>query len=443
MRNSLFMHCGWFLIAIIAFVAGSVNRSPEKSSNSVKDDAHGSGQYKRHSSSLSSLPSLKHGRSSKTGEQAITTGLNKPGTPLDITAGLTADARKPLSDWDISELGQMMAKDSNPIRRRMAFNRLLRGLTAENAPLIREQVKSLRPESSEFKDFHYAWGAIAGAEAVLNGKKTREVDMAVTMSGWASAEPELAFNWVNELPEGDRDGLKGAMIAGIADNDPAAAARYAYQLASMGDRDADQMLGIVTSRVLSNGGHLEASVWAENLPDGPMRAAALDRVAHDYVARDPEGAAAWAERFAGEPHNARVIEEVGDEWAERDPVAAINWLNSLDTGAGKSAGLSSAFGEWARRDPQAASEHLITMPESPDRDSAISGFSRRLASENPEAAIAWAAEINDASARENALVRAGQSMFRRDASGTRAWLATSGLPQEAQQQIVNPPQHRR
>ncbi|MFP6871901.1 MAG: hypothetical protein VCA55_00185 [Verrucomicrobiales bacterium] len=365
---------------------------------------------------------------------------------MDIAASLPTAARKPLSDWNIEELGRLMTKDSNPIRRRMAFARLLQGLTPENAQLIREQVKSLRPESSEFKDFHYAWGAISGAEAVLNGKKTREVDMAVTMAGWASAQPDLAFDWFNELPEGegyDRNGLKGAMIGGIADNDPAAAAHYAYQLAEMGDKEAQGMLGIVASRVLRAEGPLEASVWAENLPDGPMRAAAMDRVAHDYVAVDPQGAAAWAERFAGEAHNARVIEEVGDEWAERDPVAAINWLNSLSASEGKSAGLSSAFGEWARRDPQAASEHLISMPESPERDSAISGFSGRLASENPQAAIAWAAEINDSNARENALVRAGQSMFRRDANGARTWLATSGLPPAAQQQVVNPPQRRR
>jgi hypothetical protein len=432
------MHCCWFVIAVVAFVAGSAR--------TTRDQSPGPKEYTKHSSSVSSLSPRRGTRLSKAGESEIPADLNKLGTPLGITASLPTAARKPLSDWDIGELGQLMTKDSNPIRRRMAFAQLLQGMTPENAQLIREQVKSLRPESSEFKDFHYAWGAIGGAEAVLNGAKTREVDMAVTMAGWASAEPELAFNWLNELPEGeryDRNGLKAAMMGGIADNDPAAAARYAYQLESAGDKDAGRMLGIVASRVLHAGGPREASVWAENLPDGPMRAAALDRVAHDYVASDPKEAAAWAERFAGESHNARVIEEVGDEWAERDPVAAINWLDSLDAGEGKSDGLSSAFGEWAKRDPQAASEHLIAMPESPDRDSAISGFSRRLASENPEAAIAWAAEINDANAREGALIRAGQSMFRRDANGAREWLAISGLPPGAQAQVINPPQRHR
>lgn len=429
------MHCCWFLIAVIAFVAGSARTTRHQSPEPK--------QGNKHSSPLSSLAPISNTRAPKAGKQTIPANLNRPGTPLAIAAGLPAAARKPLSDWDIEQLGHLMTKDSNPVRRRMAFARLLQGMTAENALLIRDQVKSLRPESAEFKDFHYAWGAIGGAQAVLNGKKTRELDMAVTMAGWASAQPDLAFNWFNELPEGDRAGLRSGMISGIADNDPSAAAHYAYQLAEMGDKEAQGMLGIVASRVLRAGGPLEASLWAENLPDGAMRAAAMDRVAHDYVAVDPQGAAAWAERFAGEAHNARVIEEVGDEWAERDPVAAINWLDSLVAGKGKSAGLSSAFGEWAKRDPQAASEHLITMPQSPERDSAISGFSRRLASENPQAAIAWAAEINDADAREGALIRAGQSMFQRNASEAREWLATSGLPPGAQQQVLNPPQRHR
>ena len=421
MRNLPFTHCCWFLITVIAFAAGSARTTRNQSPEPRQDN--------KHSSPLSSLAPIRNARAPKSGKPAIPANLNKPGTPLDIAASLPTAARKPLSDWDIAELGHLMTKDSNPIRRRMAFARLLQGLTPENAKLIREQVMSLHHESSEFRDFHYAWGAVSGAEAVMHGKGTKEVDMDVTMSGWASAEPEIAFNWVNDQEADWRARFKNSMIAGIADNDPATAADYAYQLESMGDKDADRMLGIVASRVLRAGGPLEASVWAENLPDGPMRAAAMDRVAHDYVAVDPEGAAAWAERFAGQPHNARVIEEVGDEWAERDPVAAINWLDSLSASEGKSAGLSSAFGEWARRDPQAASEHLISMPESPERDSAISGFSGRLASENPQAAIAWAAEINDSNARENALVRAGQSMFRRDANSARTWLATSvGIP---------------
>ena len=122
---------------------------------------------------------------------------------------------------------------------------------------------------------------------------------------------------------------------------------------------------------------------------------------------------------------------------------SAGWLESLESGEGQAQGLSSAFGEWVRRDPRAASEHLVTMPQSPARDSAISGFASRLAGEDPQSAIAWAGQIADAGARQRTLVRAGQELFRRNAEEARNWLATSGLPQSAQEQVMAPPPRRR
>ena len=269
--------------------------------------------------------------------------------------------------------------------------------------------------------------------------------MAVTMAGWASADASGAMAWYSSLTaeQGANNGeLKAGLVHGLADTDTAAAAQFVFDLNAKGDKQAEGLLGIVTGEVLRAVGAEEASRWSENLPEGPLRASAMDRVANRLVAEDPEAAAVWAERFANDPGSARVIEEVGDEWAERDPVAAVSWLETLDSGEGKRWAMSSAFGEWVRRDPRAASEHLLTMNQSPERDSAISGFAGRLAWEDPRSAIAWADEISDPQARERTLVRAGQAMLRRDAAGTREWLATSGLSPEAQKQVLAPQRDR-
>jgi hypothetical protein len=358
-----------------------------------------------------------------------------------LVAGIAIE----LSEQRIAQLGASALKDPNPLKRREAFGELLKGLTAENALLIREQIKQLPQTSSEFKDFHYAWGAVAGGEAVLNGMDTKERDMSVTLAGWAAADASGALAWYKDLAaEGKANGeLKTGLVHGLADTDPMAAARFVYELGEAGDKSAEGLLSVVTSEMLRMEGAEQSSRWAESLPEGPLRAAAMDNVANRFVAEDPEAAAAWAERFAGEPENARVIEEVGDEWAERDPVAAVSWLETLESGQGKSWAMYSAFGEWVKRDPLAASEHLVAMNDSPERDNAISGFAGRLAYEDPQSAIAWASEISDDAARERTLVRAGQAMLRRDAEGTREWLATSGLSAEAQKKVLNPERDRR
>ena len=106
-------------------------------------------------------------------------------------------------------------------------------------------------------------------------------------------------------------------------------------------------------------------------------------------------------------------------------------------------GLHSAFGEWAQRDPVAAGERISAMERSPQRDAAIGGFSRRISYDDPGAAIEWANSIADESSRTRALTHAGQQLFRRDRAAAEAWIGSSGLPAEAQQAVLNPPNRRR
>ena len=115
---------------------------------------------------------------------------------------------------------------------------------------------------------------------------------------------------------------------------------------------------------------------------------------------------------------------------KRHPVAEVS--------SGQTAGLSNAFNDWEDRDPAAAGQYLLAMPQSAKRDSAISGFATGYAWQNPQIAITWANEISDSTMRQNSLIFSGQVYFRSNPDAARAWLETSGLPPEAQQQITNP-----
>ncbi len=434
MNRSSLVHGLWALAAIGAFVIGSqLGGSGSSASAETEGDRNLRYLVGGDDGRLSALP----GASEKDGADGSLFS--------DAELGAGGVMIIELDEARIAELGAAVLKDPNPLKRREAFNELLKGLTAENALMIREQIKGMRQDSSEWRDFHYAWGSIDGDTAVVHGMESEERDMEVTMAGWAGADAAGAIAWFNGLSEkeGANNGtLKAGLVHGLADTDTMAAARFVFDLNAKGDRQAEGLLEIVTGEVLRTVGADEASRWSESLPEGPLRAAAMDRVANRLVAENPEAAAVWVERFASDPGSARVIEEVGDEWAERDPVAAVSWLETLDSGEGKRWAMSSAFGEWVKRDPRAASQHLLTMNASPERDSAISGFAGRLAWEDPKSAITWAGEISDPKARERTLVRAGQAMLRRDAAGTREWLQTSGLSPAAQKQVLTPQRDR-
>ncbi|MFP6897098.1 MAG: hypothetical protein VCA38_10895 [Roseibacillus sp.] len=435
-KRSLVGHACWAAIVLAAFAFGSMREKADSAGQNPDDPASGKG--------LRSGGGL--GGSAHVAGGGSRSGSRRPGGGSQSGGG-NSDSKfaTALTEEQLAAISHEAFRSGNPLTRRAAFGRLLESLTAENAGTILSLLKENRAGKEQWRDFHYAWGTIDGMVALNHSIKSKEHDMAYTMSGWASAYPHEARQFLQSLPEDvktSRELLKRSLVTGMAHNDPNSATDFVFQLASQGERRAGDLLAVVTEEVLRNLGAEEAALWSQSLPDGELKGAAMDRVANTYVNRDPEAAAAWAEQFAGESYAPRVIEEVGDEWAERDPVSAVNWLESLPEGRGQQMGLSSAYGEWAQRDPVAAGDRLAAMPRSPQRDSAISGYANTLSYRDPAAAIRWADSIAQDSVRNRALTRAGQQLYRRDAKAARAWVATSGLPPEAQQAVLNPPRRR-
>lgn len=431
-KRSLIGHGCWAAVALAAFAFGS-----------VRD---------RGTSSQVDLSSKSSAKSSGSGAQGGSTGSNSgPGSVngrpghSGVARGDAGEANVVLTQQQLAAIALQAFRSGNPLERRSAFGKLLESLTIENAGEILALLKENKPDKDQWRDFHYAWGGIDGKAALAHSMKSKDYDMAYTMSGWASANPYEARQFLQNLPadvQTDRELLKRSLVAGMADRDTGLATDFVFELAAQGDKRASDYLGEVTGEVLRSMATEDAALWSQNLPDGALKGAAMDRVANNFVNRDPEAAAAWAQQFAGESYAARVIEEVGDEWAERNPVAAVDWLESLPAGNGQTMGLTSAYGEWSRRDPVAAGERITTMPRSPQRDAAISGYVSSLSYRDPAAAIEWANSIAQDSLRNRALTRAGQQLFRRDAEAARQWVTTSGLSAEEQQAVLNPPRRR-
>lgn len=387
--------------------------------------------------------------------------LNRPGTFADArrdaagggssngAAGESGAGAGPrvLTPLQIEDLAREAFMDASHLKRSLAFSKLLESLTPENVGLVREALESMNAGGDQWRLFRYAWGSIDGPGAMehastLEGRQRAEF-VGEALSGWASSDPAAAMRWLDAMEPGDeQQRLRGSLVAGLADHDTRLATDYVFRLASEGDNNASRYLEQVAGEEMRTRGVRSAATWAESLPDGDLKGAALDQIAGRYVGEDPEAAATWATKFAGESFGARVIEEVGDEWAERDPQAAVGWLETLPDARGKEEGMQSALSEWTRRDPVAASEYLVAMPASPTKDHAVDGFARRLSYEDPVSALAWAETIGNDQMRVEAVTRAAQQWFRRDAESAAEWLSTSGLPPEAQEAVVNPPRDR-
>lgn len=424
-HKSLKVHGAWLLAAVAAFVLGG-----QRNASSTDRPADQSAPTKSARAAEGLRDAGPDAGGSATGKNRLRG--NRSGGP----------SGKSLS---FENLARQAAKDPDPLNRRLAFTRLLESMTPENAMAIREQLVAAGTSGEDWRDFNYRWGALAGWEVVEYAASTEERDMNDALAGWASADPGGAMAILDNLPEnmkGSRDSLTASVVEGISHQDPALAADFVLRLAADGKGNGERLIDIVARQALRGGDHESAAAWSETLPDGAVKAAAMDRIAGTYVRKDPEAAAQWVQAYATEDYAARVIEEVGDGLARRDPGAAADWLGDLPAGRGQNVGLQSVFGDWEDRDPVAAGEYLMKMPQSAQRDSAISGFSRGYAWQDPKTAIAWAEDISDPNLRQSTLTNAGQAFFRRDPKAAKAWLANIDLPPEAKKAIQNPPRRR-
>ncbi|BDS06966.1 hypothetical protein NT6N_20060 [Oceaniferula spumae] len=390
MKKSLLIHAIWAVIAMIAFAIGAKRFTDGASTESANSEARSGSRY---------ADRIK----AKSGDSSLRATSRSNRATKDSGAG--SAGRVNLTETGIKSLGHLLQTSTDPIERRIAFSKLLEGLTAENAMLMREQITHMSDRSDEWREFHYAWGALAGEVAVKFGQDSEKRDMAACFSGWAGADPRAALEWYNNLPD-DRKGsndLKWGAVYGISNNDPMIATDFVLSLSENGDKDAGKMIHLVAASILRSGNVVEAASWSENLPEGKLRDTAVSRVAREY---------------AGE-----------------DPVKAVAWLESLPDSKGQSKGMDEVFSHWARRDSEAAANRINQMAESPIRDSAVKGYSERIARIDPAVAIDWASTVADPKLRGDMLVDYGRMYMRRDREAASRWLSNSNLSPQQQERI--------
>ena len=389
MKKNILHHFIWALVAITTFVVGSkINSSNPEQSAELKRGLQNSSSSRRVvvSAENGSNPRAKSTRS-KTKSRSKT---EESGT---------------LTEEGIAELGAIF-KDGNLIERRLAFAEMLKQLTPDNARQLREQIAHMSQDSAEFREFHYAWGAIAGDEAILHGKDTPKRDMAASLAGWASEDPKSAMAYFDTLSaeeQGDGTHMKWGAAFGLADADPQLAAEFAVGRSQNGDKDADKMIHIAAAAALKSGDQEEVTQWASNIPEGDLQNTAFQRIAGDY--------------------------------AKEDPAKAVEWASNLPEGEGKDHAVGSSFHQWANRDPKEAANAISTLP-SDQQDSATYGYATSVVHKEPVAGVQWAANIKDPEARTNAMVDTGRVFYRRDREAAQEWLATSNLSEESIQRIT-------
>jgi hypothetical protein len=388
MKRSWLPHAAWALVATLTFLLGA-------KLNWLPDDEKASDDKPSPTRSLRS--SREPGDRRQTG--ATPRGRNRADDPSSAGENFHSQA-------DLAALGEAF-KSGNLVERRLAFAEILKKITPENARELRELVADLPQDSPEFREFHYAWGAVAGQDAVTHGKDTPKKDMAAALAGWASKDPSAALTYFDSLTPAEQNNaahLKWGAAFGLADADPSLAADFARIRAEGGDKDAPHMINIAAAAILRTNDPAEAASWASDIPEGPLQNAAFRHLAGEYAKKDPNQAVAWA--------------------------------TDLPVGEGRDYAVGTSFHNWANQDAREAANAIEKLPAEV-RDAATYGYATSVVHKDPAIGVEWAANIQDPEKRNRALVDTGRVFYKRDQETARQWLADSGLPESTIREITD------
>ena len=300
------------------------------------------------SSSKSSL-----GGSSKGGNQDFRVKGNvgnDPGNKInENVAGSGNIVDSPLAAGKVKQALLSAINENDTLKSNRMFAELLAQLDADN---IEEAVQSMRDAPRDWGNrdkmrlLMYAWGQLDGTAAMAflkanegeggggrgRGPGGGGMDTMSVLAGWASAKPEDAIGYYNDLEEGNTKRFSTyGLLNGLMANDLGKATEFISALPAEGN-DRSRYMGMVATEMLEQGTGAAAQ-WAQALTDPDLKSGALSRVADEYARENLDQAVTWVEGLAGDDASKDAVRQVAEEFARESPAEAAEWVVNLE-GAG-------------------------------------------------------------------------------------------------------------
>ena len=168
----------------------------------------------------------------------------------------------------------------------------------------------------------------------------------------------------------------------------------------------------------------KALEWANALPDGPMKKAALEKILKRWGELDGPGATAYALQTYQETGNANLLREAMAGWASKDAQAALNQLASLGLSDGLMGDIrGDMLEQWADLNPAAAAAYA-SANRNPDSWRGLVGtVADEWSKRDPQAAASWAASLDAGRDKRGAIYTAISNWADADLNGAAAYVS--------------------
>lgn len=331
----------------------------------------------------------------------------------------------------LREMTAACEKAGSPAETRLALMEAISKLKPEAlAELLAKEVKGSDFYRSSRFDFQFAAKRLSevapekAAALWLNARATH-FNIDVLLAPWAKRDPAAFASWsVGLAPDAQK--AVGQTMAKTAAEQPEQFFALAPQLAQspagiLGARGA--VSGLI-AKATKGEDPASAIAYAQSLPAGPARAAALAELVRWpglNVADHPEVGAALAQLSPAEAR--RFAQQVNPE--------------TLPPSAMRESAYASQLAKAAQKDPQAAAKKVDALSKTADYPAAVRGFVEATAAKDPAGAVEWALSIEVTGAqRSAALEKAATEYYRLKPADARKWVERAPLTPEEYQMLT-------
>ncbi|MFZ9875043.1 MAG: hypothetical protein ACO3E8_06715 [Candidatus Methylacidiphilales bacterium] len=169
----------------------------------------------------------------------------------------------------------------------------------------------------------------------------------------------------------------------------------------------------------------KALAWAESLPEGPMKKAALEKILKRWGELDGPGATAYAAQVYSETGNANLLREALAGWGEKDPQGAINQLGSLGLSDGLQGDIRrDLLEQWADLNPAAAAAYAVQNRDTNSWRGLVGTVADEWSKRDPMSAANWAASLDSGRDKRGAIYSAISNWADADPNGAAAYVSS-------------------
>jgi len=289
----------------------------------------------------------------RSGADSTSTSLNtQPGKSSDGTAGgistrnasafkLPAEIEAIVTHGSVKEAMMRALDNSDPVAKSAAFSLVLSSLTAANAheakaAMIESTLKTGRTADHEWGLMLGKLGELLGENAMAPMAGINDGERAITMRGWAKANPAASLNYISLQAAEVQNSLKSAWLAGVCRTDTPRAFSAFLSDPQFSGCQSGALIGEAVQSLGIDGAQRALQSAIDSSPEEATTSAGFQNLFTDlanamlhqsWTSGTPEKTCAWLEQQKDASYlTPEILRHAAYNYAwEADPEQALDW----------------------------------------------------------------------------------------------------------------------